>query len=49
MAEENEELLLIKSLRDIQEGSLLAMREMNNAIKDLEKRIKKLEEVQKIE
>jgi len=47
---DNEELLfVVKTLREVQEGTLLAMREMNVVLKDLEKRVRKLEETQKTE
>ena len=50
MSLDNKELLLaIKTLREVQEGTLLAMREMNVVLKDLEKRVRKLEETQKTE
>lgn len=40
---------VIKTLRDVQEGALTTMREMNVVLKDLEKRVRKMEETQKIE
>lgn len=40
-------LSVIKTLREVQEGALVAMREMNVVLKDLEKRVRKLEETQK--
>ncbi|KKN46811.1 hypothetical protein LCGC14_0669400 [marine sediment metagenome] len=50
MSLDNEELLfVVKTLREVQEGTLLAMREMNVVLKDLEKRVRKLEETQKTE
>ena len=46
----NEELLsVVKTLREIQEKALIAMREMDVVLKDLEKRVRKLEETQKTE
>ncbi len=43
-----EELFSVtKTLREVQEGTLVAVREMNVVLKDLEKRVRKLEETQK--
>lgn len=48
MSLDHKELLsVIKTLREIQEGALVAIREMNVMLKDLEKRVRKLEETQK--
>lgn len=48
MSLDNEELFsVVKTLREIQEGALLAMRDMAVVLKDLEKRVRKLEETQK--